>query len=174
MCEEEGPGLNERPGWDIYFLTLAGDVLKRSTCLRRRWGAVLVTPDHRIVGTGYCGAPRGFRHCTERGICWREEHEIPHGTDYTRCYSVHAEQNALLQAGLEAEGATMYIRGEDARTGEPAIGHGGCLLCAKMMINAGVKRVVEYRGPDKMPYETTPLAAMTTKLQQVGMAPQLL
>ncbi len=133
----------KRPNWDEYFLEIAKLVSKRSTCLRRKVGAVLVK-DKRILATGYNGAPSGIKHCEEVG-CLREKLKVPSGQRHELCRGLHAEQNVLLQAalhGVSTRGATLYI------TDSP------CIICAKMLINAGVKKVVflgEY--PDKMALE---------------------
>jgi len=133
----------KRPDWDEYFLEIAKLVSKRSTCLRRKVGAVLVK-DKRILATGYNGAPSGIKHCEEVG-CLREKLKVPSGQRHELCRGLHAEQNVLLQAalhGVSTRGATLYI------TDSP------CIICAKMLINAGVKKVVflgEY--PDKMALE---------------------
>ena len=129
-----------RPGWDEYFLSIARLVSKRSTCLRRRVGAVLVK-DKRILATGYNGAPSGIMHCDKRG-CLRKRLKIPSGERHELCYGLHSEQNALLQAalhGVSAEGAKIYA------TTQP------CIICAKMLINAGIKEIIiAGRYPDKM------------------------
>jgi len=129
-----------RPSWDAYFLKIALDVAERATCLRRRVGAVLVR-DKRILATGYNGAPRGVPHCAEVG-CLRRELDVPSGQRHELCRGVHAEMNALLQCalhGVAAAGAVLYS------TATP------CSLCSKMLINAGVRRVV-YLGdyPDDL------------------------
>ena len=121
-----------RPSWDEYFVRIAFDVAERSTCLRRKVGAILVK-DRRILATGYNGAPSGLRHCDELG-CIREQKNIPSGERHELCRGLHAEMNAFLQAavhGVSTQGADLYT------TTYP------CSLCAKMIINAGVKRVVE-------------------------------
>ena len=121
-----------RPDKDTYFLGIAEAVAKRSTCLRRQYGAVIVKDDV-IVSTGYNGSPRHAANCCDVGVCWREANHIPHGERYEMCQAVHAEQNAIIQAanlGIAIEGSTLYC------TTAP------CSLCAKMLINAGVKRVV--------------------------------
>jgi dCMP deaminase len=128
-----------RPHWDDYFLEIAGVVARRSTCLRRHVGAVLVR-DRFIISTGYNGAPTGIRHCSETG-CLRAKYQVPSGERHELCRGLHAEQNAIIQAALHgviAKGATMYC------TNHP------CSICAKMMINAGVVRVVisnDYNDP---------------------------
>ncbi|MHC4914248.1 MAG: deoxycytidylate deaminase [Planctomycetota bacterium] len=131
---------HSRPSWDDYFLKIAGDVAERATCLRRHVGAVLVR-DKRILATGYNGAPRNVAHCLEAG-CLREEMNVPSGQRHELCRGVHAEMNALLQCafhGVESGGSTLYS------TSVP------CSLCSKMIVNAGVKRVV-YLGeyPDDL------------------------
>ncbi len=121
-----------RPNKDEYFMTLAADVARRSTCIRHKIGAILVSSDGHVLATGYNGAPRGMRHCLGTG-CMRDELSIPSGTQQQLCRAVHAEQNALLQAashGASLVGAHLYC------TMYP------CVICAKMLINAGVKRVV--------------------------------
>ncbi len=126
--------LTERPSWDEYFLKLADLVATRSTCLRRQVGAVLVK-NERIISTGYNGAPRGLEHCLDIG-CLREEQGIPSGHRYELCRGVHAEQNAIINAayyGISTAGATIYC------TNQP------CTICARMIINAGIIRVV-HRG----------------------------
>ncbi|MDD5432691.1 MAG: cytidine/deoxycytidylate deaminase family protein [Candidatus Omnitrophica bacterium] len=129
-----------RPSWDEYFLEVAGLVSKRATCLRRRVGAVLVK-DKRILATGYNGAPSGLKHCLEIG-CIREKLNVPSGQRHELCRALHAEQNALIQAslyGISVRGSTLYA------TNQP------CIICAKMLINAGIKEIVIAEGyPDEM------------------------
>ena len=120
-----------RPEWDDYFLDIVGLVAKRSTCLRRQVGAALVR-DRRILSTGYNGAPSGLRHCLEIG-CLREQRRIPSGERHELCRGLHAEQNAIIQAalhGVSVKGAILYC------TNQP------CIICAKMIINAGIVRIV--------------------------------
>ncbi len=120
-----------RPDWDQYFMEITCVVAKRSTCLRRQVGAILVKDKH-ILTTGYNGAPKGLAHCAETG-CLRQDLGIPSGERHELCRALHAEQNAIIQAanlGIPIEGSTLYC------TTAP------CSLCAKMLINAGVKRVV--------------------------------
>ncbi|MEQ8173779.1 MAG: cytidine/deoxycytidylate deaminase family protein [Syntrophomonadaceae bacterium] len=123
-----------RPGWDDYFLQLADLVATRSTCLRRHVGAVLVR-NERIISTGYNGAPRGLKHCLDTG-CLREERQIPSGQRYELCRGVHAEQNAIINAafyGIATQDSVIYC------TTQP------CIICARMIINAGIVKVV-HRG----------------------------
>ncbi|NLN59150.1 MAG: cytidine deaminase [Deltaproteobacteria bacterium] len=132
-----------RPGWDEYFMDIVGLVAKRSTCLRRTVGAVLVR-DKRILATGYNGAPSGLRHCLEMG-CLRDKLQIPSGERHELCRGLHAEQNAIIQAalhGVSVKGATLYC------TNQP------CIICAKMAINAGIAMIVVKDGyADKMAEE---------------------
>ena len=126
-----------RTGKHIYFLDLAKRCAQQSTCLRRGFGAIIVDEIGTIVSTGYTGAPKGIPHCA---TCWRQENNIPSGKNYEKCRSVHAEQNALLQAGKRARGADMYLIGINMEDGcEVCIMP--CLLCAKMLINAQINRV---------------------------------
>ena len=121
----------ERPSWDQYFLQLARQAASRSTCLRRQVGAVLVR-DKRLLATGYNGSPRGTTHCNDAG-CLREQLGIPSGERQELCRAIHAEQNAIIQAalhGVSVKGATLYC------TNHP------CVICAKMIINAGIARIV--------------------------------
>ena len=122
---------DNRPTWDEYFLEIARLVSKRSTCLRRKVGA-LVVKDRRILATGYNGTPSGIKHCSEVG-CLREKMNIPSGERHELCRGLHAEQNVLLQAslhGVSLKGSTIYV------TNQP------CIICAKMIINAGIGEVV--------------------------------
>jgi len=129
-----------RPSWDSYFLEIATVVASRSTCLRRKVGAVLVK-ERRLLTTGYNGAPVGLEHCLQRG-CLRQEKGIPSGERHELCRGLHAEQNAIIQAalhGVSIKGADLYC------TNYP------CSLCAKMLINAGVKRIVlQGHYPDEL------------------------
>lgn len=131
---EKPSNTRQRPGWNQYFLELATLVASRSTCLRRQVGAVLVR-NERIISTGYNGAPRGLGHCLELG-CLREEMQIPSGHRYELCRGVHAEQNAIINAafyGVSTQDTVLYC------TNQP------CLICARMIINAGIVKVV-HRG----------------------------
>lgn len=129
-----------RPSWDDYFMRITKEVAKRSTCLRRQVGAILVKDKH-ILTTGYNGAPTGLPHCDDVG-CLRERLAVPSGERAELCRGLHAEQNAIIQAavhGVQIRGATVYS------TTQP------CILCTKMLINAGVVRIV-YEGsyPDEL------------------------
>jgi len=126
---------------DEYFLDMAEVCARQGTCLRRRFGAVLVDDDNRVISTGYNGAPCDQMDCLEFGTCWREENNIPSGSNYEKCRSIHAEQNALLYAGQRAHDSTMYLVGIDAITGNLVDAY-SCFLCVKMMLNAGVLTLV--------------------------------
>ena len=133
----------KRPSWDEYFMSIARLVAGRSTCLRRRVGAILVK-DRRILATGYNGAPAGLPHCEETG-CLRERLSVPPGERHELCRGIHAEQNAIIQSanyGTGIAGATIYTT------------HHPCSVCAKMIINAGITRVVSADAyPDPMASE---------------------
>lgn len=121
-----------RPSWDDYFMEMAELARKRSSCLRRGVGAVIVKDNH-VLATGYNGAPAGIAHCGEAGGCLREQLGVPSGQRHELCRGLHAEQNAIIQAakmGVSIEGGTLYC------TTQP------CVICTKMIINAGIKRVV--------------------------------
>jgi len=131
----------QRPDWDEYFLNIALEVGKRSTCLRRRYGAIIVK-DNIIISTGYNGSPRGERNCIETGICERERLHVPKGERYELCVAVHAEQNAIINADpLKMQGATIYIVGINSADGSFASGE-PCLLCRRMIKNAQISKVV--------------------------------
>jgi len=134
----------ERPSWDEYFMEMAMVTAKRSTCLRRQVGAVIVKDKH-IIATGYNGAPRGIAHCEERGGGPRQKLKIPSGGRHELCMALHAEQNAIIQAatlGQSIEGAAIYVT------------HQPCVICAKMLINAGMTRIVVREGyPDNLAVE---------------------
>lgn len=124
-----------------YYLNIAREVSKRSTCLRRQYGAVIVNHDE-IIATGYNGAPRGHDNCCDVGECYRERHGVPHGEQYEKCVAVHAEQNAIISAARrDMIGATMYLAGYDAVTGEELDAE-PCLICSRMIANAGIEKVI--------------------------------
>jgi dCMP deaminase len=132
-----------RPSWDDYFMAMAELAASRSTCRRRQVGAVLIAGDH-VIATGYNGAPTGIPHCTDVG-CLREKLGVPPGERHELCVGVHAEQNAIIQAALHGRstrGTTLYS------TCQP------CVLCAKMAINAQIRRIV-FQGtyPDRLAVE---------------------
>ncbi|QTL98734.1 cytidine deaminase [Iocasia frigidifontis] len=124
-----------------YYLDIAEAVLERSTCLRRRYGAVIVNNDE-IISTGYNGSPRGCTNCNEKGSCIREELNIPRGTKYELCASVHAEQNALLSASRrETLGADLYLVGKSVKDNNLIENSEPCSLCKKLIINSGIVNV---------------------------------
>ena len=132
-----------------YYLDLAEVVAKRSTCLRRHYGAVIVKNDE-VISTGYVGAPRGRKNCSDTGDCVRERLQIPRGERYELCRSVHAEQNAIISASRDKMiGATMYLSGYDAKTGDYIPQSNSCSLCKKMIINAGIEKVVVRDSKDE-------------------------
>lgn len=130
----------ERPSWDQYFMEMAEVAKKRSTCTRRQVGAVIVK-DNRIMTTGYNGVPAGMEHCETRG-CLRDQLAVPSGERHELCRGLHAEQNAIIQAahlGQSIAGGTLYC------TNHP------CVICAKMILNAGIRRIVVREGyPDQL------------------------
>ncbi len=132
--------MEKRPDWDDYFLKVAMLVAERSTCRRHHMGAVLVR-NKRILSTGYNGAASGMKDCLELG-CLRDELKIPSGTRHEICRAIHAEQNAIIQAGLHGtkiEGATIYCT------------HFPCMICAKMIVNSKIRKIIVYAEyPDKM------------------------
>jgi len=133
--------LKPRPGKTDYYLNIALDVAARGTCLRRNFGAVIVKDD-AIVSTGYSGAPRGLPNCCDLGVCERERQGIPSGERYELCRSVHAEMNAIINAGRDKTlGATLYLVGFDVKSGE-LIDAEPCFLCKRIVINAGIYKVI--------------------------------
>ncbi len=125
-----------------YYLDIAGTVLERSTCMRRHYGAIIVQDDE-IVSSGYNGAPRGRRNCGDLGYCAREALNIPSGERYELCRSVHAEANAIISAPRrEVLGATLYMVCKDPETGALIPGSTSCSMCRRLIINAGIARVV--------------------------------
>ncbi len=125
-----------------YYLDIAETVVERGTCLRRNFGAIIVKHD-QIIATGYTGAPRGRRNCSDLGYCLREKMNIPRGERYELCRSVHAEANAIINAARkDMIGATLYLVGVDARTGELVPNSNSCSMCKRLIINAGISRVV--------------------------------
>ena len=131
---------DQRPSWDEYFMDIARLVARRSTCLRRQVGAVMVK-EKNILATGYNGTPSGITHCAETG-CLREQMNVPSGERHELCRGLHAEQNAIIQAarhGVNIAGATLYC------TNSP------CIICTKMLINAGIQQVIYVDGyPDTL------------------------
>ena len=146
-------GLN-RPEWDAYFMEITHVVAKRSTCTRRQVGAVIVL-DKRILATGYNGAPKDLPHCEEVG-CLRAKLQVPSGERHELCRGLHAEQNAIIQAALHGssiKGASIYVT------------HQPCVVCAKMIINAGIVEII-YEGeyPDPLSKEMFDLAGVKVQI----------
>ena len=125
-----------------YYLDIADAVQERSTCLRRRYGAIIVRNDE-IISTGYNGAPRGRKNCSDLGVCTRETLHIPSGERYELCRSVHAEANAIISASRrDMIGATIYLVGRNAKTGELLSDAMSCSMCKRQIINAGISTVI--------------------------------
>jgi dCMP deaminase len=120
---------NSRPSWDEYFSRIVRDVAERSTCIRHKYGCVIVNEKHEIIATGYNGVIRGAPHCEDIG-CIKDKLNIESGKGHDLCPAVHAEQNALLQSGKNSLGATLYVNAFP------------CKICARLMVNAGIKKVV--------------------------------
>jgi len=132
----------ERISKENYYLDIAETVLERATCLRRVYGAIIVKNDE-IISTGYNGAPRGRANCTDLGYCTREKMRVPRGERYELCRSVHAEANAIISAARrDMVGGTIYLVGRDARTGELLSDATSCSMCRRLVINAGLSRIV--------------------------------
>ena len=132
----------ERKDKDNYYLDIAETVLQRSTCRRRRYGAAIVLNDE-IIATGYNGAPRGRKNCLDRGICMRDELGIPSGERYELCRSVHAEANAIISAARrDMIGATLYLSGCEAKSGELLDDTIPCSMCRRLIINAGIVKTI--------------------------------
>ena len=145
--------MDSRTNKQNYYLDIADSVLERSTCLRRKYGAIIVRNDE-IIATGYNGAPRGRKNCIDCGGCKRDAMNIPSGERYELCRSVHAEQNAIISAARkDCIGATMYLAGRDAVTGEILTDTTSCAMCRRFIINAGIKKVVARVGESE--YVTT-------------------
>lgn len=130
-----------------YYLDIAQTVLERATCLRRVYGAIIVKNDE-IISTGYNGAPRGRRNCVDMGFCTREMMKVPRGERYELCRSVHAEANAIISASRrDMVGGTLYLVGRDGRTGELLGDATSCSMCRRLVINAGLEKVVIRKTP---------------------------
>ena len=134
--------MEQRISKENYYLNIAETVLERATCLRRVFGAIIVKNDE-IISTGYNGAPRGRRNCVDMGFCTREAMQIPRGERYELCRSVHAEANAIISAARrDMVGGTLYLVGRNAQTGELLHDATSCAMCRRMVINAGLSKVV--------------------------------
>lgn len=150
----------ERVSKENYYLDIAQTVAERSTCLRRKFGAIIVKNDV-IVSTGYNGAPRGRKNCSDLQFCFRDKLQIPRGERYELCRSVHAEQNAIIAAPRDQMlGATLYMVCVSPETGEAQPGTSSCMMCKRVVLNAGIERVVvrdtpsEYRVIDTREWVT--------------------
>jgi len=132
-----------RPNWDQYFMKITEDVSERAICVKRKVGALIVK-DNRILASGYNGAPKGFNHCTEQ-TCLRKQMQVPSGQRHELCRGLHAEQNAIIQAawhGVQIAGGTLYCNYQP------------CVICVKMLINAGIKKIIYTGGyPDELAAE---------------------
>ena len=125
-----------------YYLDIAQTVAERSTCLRRKFGAIIVKDDV-IVSTGYNGAPRGRKNCTDLMVCMRDKLQIPKGERYELCRSIHAEANAIIAASREQMlGATLYMACTDPKDGSIVPGTCSCMMCKRQVINAGISEVI--------------------------------
>ena len=138
----------ERKDKTNYYLDIADTVLNRSTCLRRKYGAIIVLNDE-IVSTGYNGAPRGRKNCIDLQYCTRESLNIPSGERYELCRSVHAEANAIISAARKTMiGGTLYLAGRDSKTNDILHDATPCSMCRRLIINSGIKKVVCRTGAD--------------------------
>lgn len=143
-----------------YYLDLAESVSQRGTCMRRHYGAVIVKNDE-VISTGYVGAPRGRKNCDDMKVCIREKLQIPRGERYELCRSVHAEANAIISASRDKMlGSSLYLVGIDMATGDYVKNASSCSMCKRMIINAGIAKVVvrdtheQYREIDPMDWVT--------------------
>jgi dCMP deaminase len=142
--------MKERPDKDHYYLNIAREVARRSTCLRRWYGAVIVKND-QIISTGYAGAARGAQNCCDLGFCPRQQAGIPKGERYELCRSVHAEMNAIIHAARsDMIDSTLFLTGIDANDGTVVDGAKPCRICTRLIINAGIKMVKVLSSDDKV------------------------
>ncbi len=132
-----------------YYLDIAATVAERSTCLRKKYGAILVKNDV-IIATGYNGAPRGRKNCCDLGCCTRDEMNIPRGERYEMCRSVHAEMNCIISASREQMlDSTLYLVGIDAKNGELIPDSCSCMMCKRAVLNAGIREVIVRNSPER-------------------------
>ena len=152
-----------------YYLDIAQTVSQRGTCLRRKFGAIIVKND-TIVSTGYAGAPRGRANCCDLGTCLRQQMDIPRGERYELCRSVHAEANAIIAASREQMlGADLYLACTDPVTGEVIAGTTCCQMCKRLGINAGMSRVFVRETPDTYTvFEVSDWVTGDDSLGQIG------
>ena len=147
--------MEERKDKDNYYLDIADTVLIRSTCLRRKYGAIIVLNDE-IIATGYNGAPRGRKNCPDIGKCLRAELDIPQGERYELCRSVHAEANAIISAARrDMIGSTLYLVGRYADTNELLGDTSSCTMCRRLIINSGIIRTVCRISPNEFTVTNT-------------------
>ena len=157
LLSQGGPSvMDTRTSKENYYLDIADSVLERSTCLRRKYGAIIVRNDE-IISTGYNGAPRGRKNCSDLGVCTRETLHIPSGERYELCRSVHAEANAIISASRrDMIGATIYLVGRDARTNTLLSDAMSCSMCKRQIINAGIEQVIIRTSPTE--FRTIPVS----------------
>lgn len=148
--------MDKRTSKENYYLDIADAVSERSTCLRIHYGAIIVRNDE-ILATGYNGAPRGRKNCSDLGYCKRNDLGIPSGERYELCRSVHAEMNAIISAARrDMIGATLFLVGRNAVTGELLNNTTSCSMCRRVIINAGIERIVARIGEDE--FVVTPIS----------------
>ncbi len=139
----------ERRDKNNYYLDIAETVLERGTCLRRNYGSIIVKNDE-IISTGYTGAPRGRKNCMDIGQCIRDSLNIPRGTHYELCRSVHSEANAIISASRrDMIGATLYLVGKNAKTGNLVSDANSCAMCKRLIINSGIDKVIIRKTKDE-------------------------
>lgn len=132
-----------------YYLDIAETVLERGTCLRRNYGAIIVKNDE-IISTGYSGAPRGRMNCSDLGYCIRQKLNIPRGQNYEKCRSVHAEANCIISASRrDMIDSTLFLVGKDMETGEYVENATSCAMCKRLILNAGIERIIIRDSEDK-------------------------
>ena len=139
----------ERRDKHNYYLDISETVLERGTCLRRNYGSIIVKNDE-IISTGYTGAPRGRKNCIDLNLCIREKLNVPRGKQYELCRSVHSEANAIISASRrDMIGATLYLVGKDAKTGEYVENANSCSKCKRLIVNSGIKNIIIRDSKDK-------------------------
>ena len=139
----------ERRDKHNYYLDISETVLERGTCLRRNYGSIIVKNDE-IISTGYTGAPRGRKNCIDLNLCIREKLNVPRGKQYELCRSVHSEANAIISASRrDMIGATLYLVGKDAKTGEYVENANSCSMCKRLIVNSGIKNIIVRDSKDK-------------------------
>ncbi len=135
---------------DEYYLQIAREVSKRSTCMRRRYGAIIVKLD-QVISTGYCGAPRDTANCVDVGLCLRKELKVKRGEHYEWCRSVHAEMNAIIHTRrLDMIDSYLYLVGIDAIKNKLLLDAEPCKICKRIIINSGISKVIAYSNGGKI------------------------